>query len=118
MNMFIASFTTVNSTKFKPNRHGVYPVIGSVQAGVATASLMDGTMFQRNGYTVGTLYLCKNVIDPEYPDSPRVEIISSVSPLELIASMATLGPGRLERMVEEPVVEEPIIEELPKAAKK
>jgi hypothetical protein len=94
--MFIASFNQTNSDKFTSDKNGEMPFIGNVQAGVAKATLINGSVFKRNGYKAGQLYLCKNELQ-EYEGRliPTTEIISEVSPLDLIQAQQTLGPGKL-----------------------
>ena len=98
--MFIAKFAQIkaeNNTKgkFKADKHQELPFIGEVLAGVAVGSIMNGTMFQREGLETGKLYLCENTIDPEYPEYPQVKVIAPVSVLEFATLRATLGQGRL-----------------------
>jgi len=94
--MFIATFQQVNSEKFSTDKNGEMPFIGNIQAGTAKASLINGTIFKRNGYKANSLYLCKNdVQEYEGKKVPTTEIIAEVSALDLIQAQMTLGPGKL-----------------------
>lgn len=106
--MFIASFSQVNSAKFTPNQHGQMPYIGDVKAGVATATLIDATIFENGKYLPNTLYLCENNvrvakgrdgIDREYAG---VSIIGVITTLEYVSLRAQLGAPRL--VVSEPKI--------------
>ena len=47
--MFIAKFQQVNSIKFDADKNNNMPFIGEVLAGTATGTIINGTMFQREG---------------------------------------------------------------------
>lgn len=110
--MFIASFSQTSSDKFTANRHGEPPMIGTVAAGKYHNSIIDGTVFAQRGLIEGQLYLAHNVVatnpetkeilkDKEGNTLYNVEIISKVSPVELIQSMKELGkPFRLGPVVD------------------
>lgn len=100
MNFFVAKFATVTPTadsNFATDKNGRLPVIGTILAGIAVGSIVNGTIFQRENLTEGKMYLCENYRDEEYPDYPQTRIISEVSPLELLAMRKDLGEGKLVR---------------------
>jgi hypothetical protein len=106
--MFICKFNQVdeNSSKFKPNRHGEMPFIGTVMAGVARGTLIDGTMFQREGLEPNKLYACENTKETyEGKDQWRVQVISEVTVLEYVKLQKELGAGKLlTETIEDPKV--------------
>lgn len=96
--MFVAKFQTVSgSDSFKPNKNGVLPTIGTILAGVATASIIDGSIFQREKLEENQAYLCENFTDENYPEYPSVRVIGKVSMLDLLQFRKELGEGRLHR---------------------
>ena len=118
-NYFVARFEQVtNSESFTADKNGKLPFIGTPLAGVAKGTLINGTMFQRNGLTQGQMYLCENYVDAEYPDAQQVRIISPVGAVEFIALANQLGKGILvrpeasEELVEtvDAIVDESIVE--------
>lgn len=101
--MFIASFTEANSIDkitgkeiFPRDKNQNHSFIGQVSAGTAYGTLINGTLWKRGGYKANQLYLCKNVTRI-FEGKPQIttEIISEISPLDLINAKATLGEGRL-----------------------
>lgn len=101
-NLFIAKFAQVSGTEtFEADKNGNLPFIGTLLAGKAKGTLINGTIFQRENLKVGQLYLCTNVstpnIDPDRPDLINVEIVSEVSPLEFVAMRKDLGEPLLVR---------------------
>lgn len=94
--MFIAKFQQVNSTKFNTDKNGNFPFIGEILSGKATGSIINGTMFQREGLEPNKAYLCQNTIEEyEGKEQVRTSIISAVSLLELKPLMDQLGQGIL-----------------------
>lgn len=93
--MFIAKFSPTSGAPFTADKNGVYPVIGTVIAGTATGTIINGTMFQREGLKTGKLYACENHIDPKYPDNVQTTVLSEVSLLELMELRAQLGAPKL-----------------------
>lgn len=98
--MFVAKFNQVqsDSDKFTADKNSAMPFIGEVLAGKATGTLINGTMFIRNGLSSNKLYACENIVeDYENPVtgvvSPqvRVQVISEISVLEYVALKPTLG---------------------------
>ena len=95
--MFVAKFQQVNSTKFSQDKNGNFPFIGEIIAGRATGSLINGTMFSREGLEPNKAYLCQNVIEEyEGTEQVRTTVISAVSLLELKPLMDQLGAGVLD----------------------
>ena len=96
--MFVAKFKQVDSPKFKADKNGNNPYIGEILSGTATGSIINGTMFIRDGLEENKQYLCQNVIE-EYEGTEQVQtqVISLVSLVELKPLMDQLGPGRLVR---------------------
>ena len=94
--MFLAQFKQVTSDKFTGDKNTNKPYIGDVTAGTATGSLINGTMFVRNGLLpYPATYACENFIDPEYPDNIQTRVIDKVSLLEYNELAGVLGAGRL-----------------------
>lgn len=95
--MFVAKFQQVNSTKFDTDKNGNFPYIGEILAGKATGSIINGTMFNREGLEPNKAYLCQNVTEEyEGKDQVRTTVISAVSLLELKPLMDQLGKGILD----------------------
>jgi len=94
--MFVAKFQQVTSSKFKADKNGNMPFIGKILAGTARGSVINGTMFQRDGLEPNKAYLCQNEIE-EYngEDQITTSVISVVSLLELVPLVNQLGKGQL-----------------------
>ena len=95
--MFIAKFSQTNSSKFKANHRQIMPFIGTVVAGIAEGSIIDGTMFESQQLEPNQLYLCDNYVDPGYPDNVQTTVIAKVSIIEFMELRKTLGAGKLVR---------------------
>ena len=95
--MFVAKFTQTNNAPFVSDKNGNMPFIGTVLAGIATGTIVNGTMFQRDGLIPNKLYACENSIDPEYPDNIQVIVISEVSITEFMSLRTVLGAGKTVR---------------------
>lgn len=95
--MFIAKFQEVTSTKFKADKNQNMPFIGELIAGRATGTVMNGTMFKREGLLPNKAYLCQNV-EEDYEGSVQIstKVISEVSLLELQPLMTQLGSPVLD----------------------
>jgi len=95
--MFVAKFQQVNSTKFSQDKNDEFPFIGEVIAGRATGTIINGTMFKREGLEPNRAYLCQNLTE-EYQgkDQVRTAVISAVSLLELKPLMDQLGKATLD----------------------
>lgn len=122
--MFIAKFSVVDNTngQFSPDKNGNLPLIGDVLAGTARASIVNGTIAQRENIEPNVMYLCDNEHrDYTNPDTGEVskqidvKIIAKVSVLEYAALRKELGTGKLVRQVEtvenSAEVEKPLAEE-------
>lgn len=105
--MFLAKFSSTSGAPFTADKNGVYPMIGTLVAGTATGTIINGTMFQREGLKSGKLYACENHIDPEYPDNVQTTVLSEVGILEYMELKAVLGAPKLvvASEVEEEVTE-------------
>lgn len=102
--MFIAKFEQTQGLPFKADKNGNYPFIGTVLAGKAKGTIINGTMFQRQDLEPNKLYACENSIDPEYPENVQTNIVSSVSIIEFVALKKELGaPVNLVTATEEAV---------------
>ncbi len=95
--MFLAQFQQVNSDKFEADKNGNLPFIGDIILGTATGSLINGTMFQRNGLEAyPQMYACENFIDDEYPDNIQTRVLGKVSYSEYNALTKEMSQGRLK----------------------
>lgn len=106
--MFIAKFNQVSadSEKFTADRNGNLPYIGTILAGRAKGSLINGTIFEREGLKVQKLYLCQNESEEytnpdtgEITNQTRVVVLSEVTPIEFIQLKKELGAGKLETSI-------------------
>lgn len=90
--MFIAKFNQTTGSPFTSDKNGHFPFIGTVLAGKSTGTLINGTMFLRDGLMPNKAYLCDNIIE-EYEGKPqvRVQIIGEVPMLEFVALRTQLG---------------------------
>ena len=93
--MFVAKFSATSGAPFVADKNGNFPMIGEVLAGTATGSIINGTMFQRDGLVPNKLYACENTIDEEYPDNVQTKVISEVGILEYMSLRTTLGAGKV-----------------------
>jgi len=92
--MFVAKFTQTQGAPFQADKNGNMPFIGEIFAGVATGSIINGTMFSRNGLEPNKLYACENFVDPEYPNNHQVRIITEISIMDYQKLRTVLGEGR------------------------
>ncbi len=107
--MFVAKFTKTSDEKFTADKNGNYPFIGTIVAGIAKGSIINGTLFQREGLETNQLYLCENSIDEKYPDNVQTTVVAKVSVLEFMALRSELGAGKIIQAnvaAEAPVAEE------------
>ena len=96
--MFIATFQKTDSSKFNADKNNNKPYIGKVLAGTSTGSIINGTMFQRDGLIENKAYLCNNETEVyNGKDIVHTRVISEVSLLELQPLMSQLGEPRLGR---------------------
>ena len=93
--MFLATFQQTSGLPFKADKNGNFPFIGTVKAGTARGTIINGTMFQREGLIANKLYACENHVDPEFPDNVQVEIVTEVSILEYSALRTQLGAPKV-----------------------
>ena len=100
--MFLAKFTQVSSDKFVADKNGQMPFIGTVLAGTARGTIINGTMFVREGLIPNKVYACDNFTDPNYPDNVQVQVVSEVSLLEYNSLRAQLGAPVVKVGVETP----------------
>lgn len=89
--MFVAKLTQTTSAPFVADKNGNFPFIGTVVAGKAKGSIINGTIAKREGVVSGKLYACENSVNPEYPDNVQTDIVSAVSILELVELRKELG---------------------------
>ena len=88
--MFVAKFQQVQSDKFKSDKNGQKPFIGEVLAGTSHGSIINGTMFQRDGLLPNKLYACENYKEEGF-DGVQTRIISEVSVIEFMSLRTALG---------------------------
>jgi hypothetical protein len=95
--MFVAKFSQTNGEPFSSDKNGNMPFIGEVLAGKAKGTLINGTMFHREGLQPNKLYACENV-EEEYEGRKqiRVRIIAEVSVIDYPQLRTALGAGKLE----------------------
>jgi hypothetical protein len=103
MNRFVATFKQVSSSKFNSDKNGNMPFIGKLHAGVARGTIINGTMFKREGHNTVSPYLCQNInetyTNPSTGEEIEVvttEIIAEVSLLEFDPLCAQLGAPILD----------------------
>lgn len=93
--MFVAKFNQVspNSEAFNTDKNGEMPFIGTVIAGKARGTIINGTIFKREGYKPQSTYLCQNN-EVEYDGEKRIEtqIVQEItSPIDLLKAKEMLG---------------------------
>lgn len=88
--MFVAKFQQVTSDKFKSDKNGNKPFIGEVLAGTSHGSIINGTMFQRDGLLPNKLYACENYKEEGY-EGVQTRIIAEVSVVEFMSLRTALG---------------------------
>lgn len=102
--MFVAKFNQVNadSEKFTADKNGAMPYIGTILAGKAKGSLINGTIFEREDLKTQKMYLCQNEHEDytnpdtgEITNQIRVVVLSEISPIEFIQVKKELGIGKL-----------------------
>lgn len=95
--MFVAKFSQTQGEPFTSDKNGNMPFIGEVLAGKARGTLINGTMFHREGLQPNKLYACENITEEyEGKEQVRVQIVSEVSILDYPAIRTQLGEGKLE----------------------
>lgn len=107
--MFVAKFSQVSSSDaFTEDKNGNLPYIGEVLAGKAKGTLINGTMFKREGLLINKLYACENVME-EYENPTtgektmqvRVQVLDNISALDYPDYRTKLGAGVLDRSEDE-----------------
>jgi hypothetical protein len=89
--MFVAKFTQTTGEPFNADKNNNFPFIGEVLAGSAKGTLINGTMFIRNGMEPNKLYACENFVDPDYPTNQQVRMIAEVSVKDFLSLRTELG---------------------------
>lgn len=103
--MFVAKFTPTSDAPFTADKNGNFPYIGTVVAGKAKGSIINGTLFKRGGLETNKLYLCDNSVNPEYPDNVQTDVIASVTISEFMQLRTELGAPSTVATVEAPAVD-------------
>jgi len=89
--MFVAKFTPTSGAPFTADKNGNFPYIGTVVAGKAKGSIINGTLFKRGALEANKLYLCDNSVSEEYPDNFQTDVITSVTVSEFMQLRTELG---------------------------
>jgi len=104
MGNFVAIFNTVNNKngKFTEDKNGNVPFIGTIVAGTAHTSLINGTVFKERNLIEGKAYWCteekvvltdtKDGIDKEVWN---INVVGTVTPVEAMEMAKVLGAGKL-----------------------
>lgn len=88
--MFLAKFNIADNknSKFNADHNDNLPYIGTLIAGTATSSLINGTIFEREGYIAGSMYACINVdrayTNPETNETVTVTDVVVLQPVSLL----------------------------------
>jgi len=94
--MFLAKFQQVTSDKFNSDKNNNKPFIGEVLAGTATGSIINGTIFVREGLESNVTYACTNYTETyEGEEYTQTRIIGKVPLAEFHALETQLGKGQL-----------------------
>ena len=122
MNVFVARFEVVNNknAKFEEDKNSNLPFIGTLLGGKAHSLIINGSVFKEQKRIPGKAYLCQNVerpyVDPITQESKvgvDVQILSVLSPIEIIEALKEVGAPidmsvKTEVAVEENVDQESI----------
>lgn len=106
--MFIAKFQQVakGAKGFKADGKNNWPYIGTVFAGTAQGTIINGTIFSMEGLKPNVSYACQNVIeDYQGKAQVRTQVIGEVSLLEMNDLMDQLGPANLQVLGKEEAAE-------------
>lgn len=99
--MFLAKFSQVSeeSTVFEADKNGNLPYIGKILAGKAAASIINGTIFEREGLEVNTTYACmtEETTNDDGETFVNVVIIDKVPLRDFLPLSKELGKGVLIR---------------------
>ena len=99
-NIFVARFDVVNNknNKFEEDRQSNLPFIGTLLGGKAQSLIINGSVFKEQKLVPNKAYLCQNVERPYVDESTQekrigidVQIITVLSPLELIEALKEVG---------------------------
>ena len=100
MNVFVARFDVVNNknAKFETDKNGNLPFIGTLLGGKAHSLIINGSVFKEQKLIPNKAYLCQNVERPYTDESTGetkvgvdVQILSVLSPLEMIEALKEVG---------------------------
>lgn len=122
MNVFVARFDVVNNknAKFVEDKNSNLPFIGTLLGGKARSLIINGSVFKEQKLIPNKAYLCQNVerpyVDPVTQESKvgiDVQILTVLSPLELVNALKEVGAPidmsvKTEAAVEENVDQESI----------
>jgi hypothetical protein len=122
MNVFVARFDVVNNknAKFEEDKNSNLPFIGTLLGGKAHSLIINGSVFKEQKLIPNKAYLCQNVerpyVDPVTQESKvgiDVQILTVLSPLELVDALKEVGAPidmsvKTEVAVEENVDQESI----------
>jgi hypothetical protein len=90
--MFVAKFTQTTGSPFIADKNSQMPFIGTVLAGSAKSTLINGTMFQREGLIANKMYACENVEETyEGKVQNKVLVLGLVELVEFQALRVQLG---------------------------
>ena len=101
MNVFVARFDVVNNknAKFEEDKNSNLPFIGTLLGGKAHSLIINGSVFKEQKLIPNKAYLCQNVerpyVDPVTQESKigiDVQILTVLSPLELVDALKEVGP--------------------------
>ena len=90
--MFVAKFIQTTDAPFKSDKNGNFPFIGDVLTGTSNNTLINGTMFVRNGMQPNKLYACETKINAA--GYSEVVMIAEVSVSEFVTLRTQLGAGK------------------------
>lgn len=100
MKVFVARFDVVNNknAKFEEDKNSNLPFIGTLLGGKAHSLIINGSVFKEQKLIPNKAYLCQNVerpyVDPVTQESKTgidVQILSVLSPLEMIEALKEVG---------------------------
>lgn len=101
--MFVATFTTVNNVNghFDTDKNGNLPMIGTVRAGKARGTIINGSVFETQGYKANKAYLCQNTPFTAGDGTvyQNTEIIQELSLVDMISASKELGAPQLVEAV-------------------
>ena len=119
MNVFVARFDVVNNknAKFEEDKNSNLPFIGTLLGGKAHSLIINGSVFKEQKLIPNKAYLCQNVerpyVDPVTQESKigvDVQILTLLSPLELVDALKEVGPP-IDRSVKTGVAVEETVDQ-------